>query len=586
MSADAATVEERWRGRPRAALALKTLIVALPLAASVVVSLFAAKRLPHPEGAMQITLWWISLMLISAVVLIMGEAIARRFLPLVALLRLSLLFPGAAPSRIGVARASTRSELRRLTAQVERDGLGIDLATVARTLVVLVGALDVHDRSTRGHSERVRVYADMLGEQLGLEDGERDRLRWAALLHDLGKLRIPIEVLHKRDNLSEEDWAIIHRHPEDGEKMLGPLREWLGEWALVVRHHHEHWDGNGYPDKLAGEDISLGARVVAVADSYDVMTSIRSYQPRARSAASAREELVACAGTQFDPALVRRFLGLSTRRLWMILGPLAWIAQLPVVGPVLTEAAVLTTGQAAVALGTATAARGGVEEFVASGRDRSFADHLDVGGEEPDEATSIPDDSATTSASSVVASTILAPTSDAAVPTTEVPLDTLAADASTTTATTTATTTTVPPPPARTDAPLQGIALRQRACAPGPAPAPPPTTVSPEPTAPATDAAPGPVTRPPQPRPDSASVAAGESVPIDVVANDTDPDGDLDPTTLAYETPPARGTILLLFDGSIAYTANPGESGTDRFVYTVLDEAGGCGEATVTVRIG
>ena len=75
-------------------------------------------------------------------------------------------------------------------------------------------------------------------------------------------------------------------------------------------------------------------------------------------------------------------------------------------------------------------------------------------------------------------------------------------------------------------------------------------------------------------------------MPIDVVANDTDPDGDLDPTTLAYETPPARGTILLLFDGSIAYTANPGESGTDRFVYTVLDEAGGCGEATVTVRIG
>jgi hypothetical protein len=161
------SVEERWRGRPKVALAVKTLIVALPLAASIVVSRWAASRLPHPAGRWQISLWGLALMAISVIVLMVGEAIARRFLPLVALLRLSLLFPGPAPSRIGVARASTRAELRRLSALVEREGMGTDLATVARTLVILVGALDVHDRSTRGHSERVRVYADMLADASG-----------------------------------------------------------------------------------------------------------------------------------------------------------------------------------------------------------------------------------------------------------------------------------------------------------------------------------------------------------------------------------------------------------------------------------
>jgi hypothetical protein len=577
MSVDAATVEERWRGRPRVALAVKTLIVALPLAASVVVSLLAAKRLPHPEGAVQVGVWWIALMAISAIVLVLGEAIARRFLPLVALLRLSLLFPGAAPSRIGVARASTRSELRRLSAQVERDGLGTDLATVARTLVVLVGALDVHDRSTRGHSERVRVYADMLGERLGLEDGDRDRLRWAALLHDLGKLRIPVEVLNKRENLTDEDWAIIHRHPEDGEKMLGPLREWLGEWALVVRHHHERWDGEGYPDGLAGEDISLGARVVAVADSYDVMTSIRSYQPRARSAAAAREELVACAGTQYDPSLVRRFLGLSTRRLWLLLGPLAWIAQLPVVGPVLSETAVLTTGRAAIALGTSTASRGGFDEFVASGRARDEpavttpppapattavpASTIDAAplASEADELTSVAIESLPPTTSGVGVSAG-APTT-AAGPSLTIPpgasVSTAPAIPANTITPTIATTTPTAGAP-------QGAQLAIRPCPDNPA---------------------GGTGAPPDAIPDAAAVEAGESVRIPVLVNDGDPDGDLDPSSVALQNEPGKGTVTLL-DGALLYTADEGANGADQFDYTVLDSTGACAAARVAVDIG
>lgn len=184
--------EERWRGRPVVALALRFLIVAVPLVGSAAASLFVARRLPVPLGFAAKALWWCAVLGASVAVILLGELAARRLLPLVALLRLSLLFPGRAPSRLTLARQSSRRELRALIDQVKTQGLGTDTAAAAH-LVRLVAVLDAHDRKTSGHSERVRASTDVPGERLSLDEHARDRLRWAALLHDIGKLMVPFD---------------------------------------------------------------------------------------------------------------------------------------------------------------------------------------------------------------------------------------------------------------------------------------------------------------------------------------------------------------------------------------------------------
>ena len=183
-------------------------------------------------------------------------------------------------------------------------------ARAAERLLELVGALRDHDRLTRGHSERVRAYSQMIGEEMGMTGIELDRLRWAGLVHDIGKLRIDPAILNKPDKLTDDEYEAIKQHPEFGAELAKPLAAWLGDSVLAVVQHHERWDGGGYPYGLKGHEIALPARIVSVADTFDVMTSVRSYKS-ARSSAEAREELAKCAGTQFDPAVVRAFLSLS-----------------------------------------------------------------------------------------------------------------------------------------------------------------------------------------------------------------------------------------------------------------------------------
>src|SRR5439155_11334988 len=204
-----------------------------------------------------------------------------------------------------------------------------DAGQSAETILSLVAAVEAHERSTRGHAERVRVYTDLLADQLKLYPDDRDRLRWGALLHDVGKLEVPLSVLNKAGPLDPRELEIVRRHTEDGAKLTRPMHAWLGEWTAAITEHHERWDGRGYPRGTAGPEISLGARVVAVADVYETMTAARPYH-RPKSHAEARKELVRCSGTQFDPAIVGAFLQIPERHLQLVRGRVALLAQAPV----------------------------------------------------------------------------------------------------------------------------------------------------------------------------------------------------------------------------------------------------------------
>lgn len=151
------------------------------------------------------------------------------------------------------------------------------------------------------HSFRVSDLAGRLAWRLGMPSGDVELIRLAAQLHDIGKLSVPVELLTKTRPLDPSDWAVLREHPETGQRMLLSLG--VGSVAEWVLHHHERWDGAGYPLGLRGEEIPLPSRIIFVADAFDAMTSERSYQ-RARSAAAALEEIRACAGSQFDPRVV------------------------------------------------------------------------------------------------------------------------------------------------------------------------------------------------------------------------------------------------------------------------------------------
>lgn len=350
------TLGNRWKARPVGSALLRALIFVIPIAVAFLVTALLAAVLPAPEGTAATVTWWVLVLGGSLVALFIAERSVRRLGPLAVLLRMSMAFPGRAPSRFRVARDSGHPrELRERFEQARRDGRA-DAETVAGTVLALASALSVHDRPTRGHSERTRVFTDMLAEELKLSMGDRDRLRWAALLHDIGKLEVPARILNKREELDEEEWEILHLHPEVGARFIKPLVPWLGVWADTVDQHHEWWNGSGYPTGLRGQEISLGARIVAVADCYDTMTAARPYR-KALSAPAARQEVARSAGEQFDPVVVRALLNMSIGRLWWKLGALSWLAQIPGVGRVAQLMGQATTvDQSAIAAAKVAAA--------------------------------------------------------------------------------------------------------------------------------------------------------------------------------------------------------------------------------------
>jgi hypothetical protein len=318
-----AAAENRWRSRPLLAGALKGLVVLVPAAAAITVTALLNSGVTSPSSMVGKLGWWLLLLGVSTAVALLVERQTRRLLPLAVLFKLTLLFPDEAPSRYRIARAAGNPQRLRELAS------GSSPRSKAATHVLAwVAQLTKHDRHTRGHSERVRVFSDLIAEQMAVGGRDRDKLRWAALLHDIGKLQVPATVLNKAGKPSATEWDVLRQHPAAGIALVGPLAAWLGSWAGGIADHHERFDGTGYPRGLAGEQISTAGRIVAVADAYETMTANRSYK-RAVAAATAREELARCAGTHFDPAVVRAFLAVGLPRILYGIGPLSFLVHLP-----------------------------------------------------------------------------------------------------------------------------------------------------------------------------------------------------------------------------------------------------------------
>jgi len=428
--------------------------------------------------------------------------------------------------------------------------------------------------------------------------------RWAALVHDVGKLTVPEGVLNKPGRPDDDEWEQLRQHPAEGARLCEALRPWMGRWWLAIEQHHEQYDGSGYPHGLAGKDISLGARIVSVADSFEVMTAARSYK-HAGSAAAGREELSRCAGVQFDPDIVRAFLSISLGRMRLALGPLAWLAQFPMIegviragGLVRIVGGMVATASTAIIIGAPTlagevrapsaAAAAPAREVAATevAADSSplfavppYTPAADVEDDRSDTGTAgggiktVGTTAALPAAPAPAAPIGPAPPPGGAPGSPAVPIP----DAPAVSAPPSAPTPPQPvePAPAPTPAPT---------AAPSPTPVPTPTP-SPGPTPTPT---PTPVLTPP-PAPsapvavaDTATTDEDTDVVIDVLANDTDPDGDT--LTVTTVTDGARGTTSVV-GGQIIYVPDPDTNGVDTFAYVVDDGTGRTATASVIVTV-
>jgi len=173
------------------------------------------------------------------------------------------------------------------------------------SLTMLANAIEARDQYTRGHVERVTAYAIMIAKQTGWQGKRLEELRFGAILHDIGKIHVRETTLRKNGPLDQEEWDEIRQHPTIGASMVKDI-PYLVPAIPAIKYHHERWNGDGYPFGLAGEDIPVMARIVAVADSFDAMTTTRAYQ-KARSTEQAYEEILKGAKTNFDPVMVAAF---------------------------------------------------------------------------------------------------------------------------------------------------------------------------------------------------------------------------------------------------------------------------------------
>jgi hypothetical protein len=619
--------ERAWKPRPVVAFAIVCASFAVPVFSALVAVQVAARIMRRPSGALAVVAWLGALVVLAAATSWVVDHWSRRALPLAAMLRLSLVFPDRAPSRFTVAlKAGSGKALERALDNKATDAKFSTSEHAATLVVGLIGDVRAHDRLTRGHSERVRAYSDLIADELGLDADSRNKLHWAALLHDVGKLDVPAAILNKTDKLTNDEWQIIRGHPGASTKWLEPLRPWLGDWALAASEHHERYDGDGYPLRRRGEEISLAGRIVSVADAFDVMTAARSYK-KPFPAAQARVELANNAGTQFDPKVVRAFLSISLGRLRLVMGPLAWLSGLSgmfSVGSVASGAAAAVTATVVAATAfaapaAATAASNNTRSIAAIAAHRANGETVSIGAHSTTSAPADARSGGTTSSrgagtaargtsaggnttgtgpssATPVGPPVTDPkTGDPITPTTSGRAGGSDGDANgnptpgssngsgsgsgggtgtdggNTTDTTPGATTpvTVAPPadPTPTSAPSGTT----------------PTTAPSGTTTPTTT--PAAVQHAPVAHNDATGTLLTANVTIDVLANDTDADGNLDPTTLQVVTlPPSGYKSITVANGKINVKVNTLYTGTLVFTYRVCDTTNLCSQATVTAK--
>ena len=190
--------------------------------------------------------------------------------------------------------------------QIQRTNLELE-QTNEELLELMVKSIEARDPYTSGHSRRVQQFSSTIARAIGLTESQIEQVGHAALLHDVGKIYEKYaHVLSKQDKLTPEEWAVIQEHPVDGANLVATMTR-LRDLVPAVRHHHENWDGTGYPDRIAGDAIPLAARIIRFADTIDAMTTDRPYR-RPLSEAQVRAEVLRCRGTQFDPGIADRLL--------------------------------------------------------------------------------------------------------------------------------------------------------------------------------------------------------------------------------------------------------------------------------------
>jgi HD-GYP domain-containing protein (c-di-GMP phosphodiesterase class II) len=285
--------------------------------------------LERPTTAVLTVAWWIGIVVTCVAVVHWADRLVRLMAPLATLLRLTLVLPDQAPSSYRAARRPRRmDDLHERIERSKRGSLNGAGDLTFETIRALVAALSSHDNRTRGHSERTAVFADMIAREMKISARERERLQWAALLHDVGKLTVHPETLNETGRPEQADWLELLHHPEQGSELAAPVMPWLGEWGRAIAEHHERFDGSGYPRGLSGTEISLGGRIVAVADAYETMTAGRPYR-RALSPQEAREEIAKGAGTAYDPKVCRALMSVSLGRTHRARGVIALLGRTP-----------------------------------------------------------------------------------------------------------------------------------------------------------------------------------------------------------------------------------------------------------------
>ena len=217
---------------------------------------------------------------------------------------------GVADSVVAARRKSERRTEQQRRARLAEHGKFMGQFTTIRTLV---NTLETKDMYTRDHSKKVTLCTMIMARAMGMDRPRMRELKIGALLHDIGKIAVPLTILHKEGALNAEEWELIKKHTTDGAHIVAPLAKYLPEVQRIVRHEHERWDGTGYPDGISGLDIPLGSRLIMLADTYDAVCSNRSYR-KAQTPEVALEIVRQGSGTQFDPQLVPVFE--STYRLF------------------------------------------------------------------------------------------------------------------------------------------------------------------------------------------------------------------------------------------------------------------------------